>query len=230
VTLCESGFYLAQEFYHYNPAKLPTPAEWVTIRRLRVKDAVNNVFWLTLDPFADADNRRVLTEYSDSMKALLKNGYKAKMRPSGHDISTEFGRDNGGAIPPNLLQFSNTESNSSYMRNCRTEGVKPHPARFPLSLPEFFIKFLTRPGDLVLDPMAGSNTTGAAAEALGRRWIGIEENETYVEGSELRFREQPSNTAHRPAILDIQPSELTLFPAIEDVTQPPEKLAAQQHG
>ncbi len=213
VTLCESGFYLAQEFYHYNPAKLPTPAEWVTIRRLRVKDAVNNVFWLTLDPFADADNRRILTEYSDSMKALLKNGYKAKRRPSGHDISTEFGRDNGGAIPPNLLQYSNTESNSSYMRRCREEGIKPHPARFPLSLPEFFIKFLTRPGDLVLDPLAGSNTTGAAAEQLGRRWIGIEENVTYVEGSELRFKAPP------------EPAELVITPAMTDIVQPSDELS-----
>jgi DNA modification methylase len=213
VRLCESGFYLAQEFYHYNPAKLPTPAEWVTIRRLRVKDAVNNVFWLTLDPFADADNRRILTEYSDSMKALLKNGYKAKLRPSGHNISTEFGRDNGGAIPPNLLQFSNTESNSAYMQRCRDEGIKPHPARFPLVLPEFFIKFLTRPGDLVLDPLAGSNSTGAAAEQLGRRWIGIEENLTYVEGSALRFKASP------------EPAEPVTTPAMTDVVKPREELS-----
>ena len=220
VTLCESGFYLAQEFYHYNAAKLPSPAEWVTIRRIRVKDAVNNVFWLSLDPFADADNRRVLTEYSDAMKYLLKKGYKAKLRPSGHNISTEFSRDNGGAIPPNLLQFSNTESNSAYMRNCREEGIKPHPARFPLSLPEFFIKFLTRPGDLVLDPLAGSNTTGAAAEQLGRRWIGIEENETYVEGSEVRFKKEEPVTrpTRRPAKIDIvQPPKMTLFTHMDEV-------------
>jgi hypothetical protein len=42
VRLCkELSFNLAQEFYHYNPARLPTPAEWVTVRRVRVKDAVN---------------------------------------------------------------------------------------------------------------------------------------------------------------------------------------------
>jgi site-specific DNA-methyltransferase (cytosine-N4-specific) len=150
----------------------------------------------------------------------LKNGYKAKMRPSGHDISTEFGRDNGGAIPPNLLQFSNTESNSAYLRNCREEGIKPHPARFPLSLPEFFIKFLTRPGDLVIDPLAGSNTTGAAAEQLGRRWIGIEENQTYVEGSELRFKIQqtPAEPVRTPAVIDIiQPPEMNLFTHMDEV-------------
>ena len=189
--ICESGFYLAQEFYHYNPAKLPTPAEWVTVRRLRVKDAVNNVWWLVQDPFADADNRRVLREYSDSMKLLLKNGYKAQLRPSGHDISTKFQRDRGGSIPPNLLQFSNTESNSYYLTESRRRGMKPHPARFPVALPDFFINFLTKPGELVLDPFAGSNVTGESAERLGRKWIGIEINEEYVRGSVLRFDKRP---------------------------------------
>jgi DNA modification methylase len=194
--LCESGFYLAQDFYHYNPARLPTPAEWVTIRRLRVKDAVNNVWWFVRDPFADADNRRVLREYSDSMKDLLKNGYKPKLRPSGHDISDKFQNDRGGAIPPNLLQFANTESNSHYLLACREAGIKPHPARFPIGLPKFFVNFLTRPGDLVLDPFAGSNTAGEAAQLLGRRWIGIEKSEDYVKGSQFRFT--PSSSAEEP--------------------------------
>lgn len=187
VKLCENGFYLAQDFYHYNPARLPTPAEWVTVRRLRVKDAMNHVWWLTLDPFVDSDNRRVLSPYSDSMKSLLKNGYKPALRPSGHDISDKFQRDNGGAIPSNLFQFSNTESNSYYLRRCKEENIKPHPARFPQALPAFFIKFLTAPGDLVLDPFGGSNVTGAAAEKLGRKWISIELNPHYVAGSKFRF-------------------------------------------
>jgi DNA modification methylase len=160
---------------------------WVTIRRLRVKDAINNVWWMTLDPFVPADNRRVLTPYSESMKGLLKNGYKPSMRPSGHDISDKFQKDNGGAIPPNVLEFSNTESNSYYLRRCREENLKPHPARFPQALPEFFVKYLTNPGDVVLDPFAGSNVTGAAAEALGRQWIGIELDPNYVRASKFRF-------------------------------------------
>ena len=197
IRLCESGFYLAQEFYHYNPAKLPTPAEWVTVRRLRVKDAVNNVFWLTLDPFTDADNRRVLTEYSDSMKSLLTNGYKPALRPSGHDISDKFQKDNGGAIPPNLLQFSNTDSSGLYLRRCKEAGIKPHPARFPEQLPEFFIKFLTKPGEVIIDPLAGSNVTGVAAQHLGRQWISVELNSDYVEASRFRFddNEVPPQTA-----------------------------------
>lgn len=191
--LCSSGFYLAQDFYHYNPSKLPTPAEWVTVRRMRVKDAINCVWWLTLDPFVKADNRRVLSPYSDSMKALIKNGYKPAVRPSGHDISDKFQRDNGGAIPPNLLEFANTESNSHYMRRCKESGIKPHPARFPQALPDFFIRFLTEPNDVVLDPFGGSNVTGYSAEKLGRQWLTMELNPDYVAGSKFRFEPEAMN-------------------------------------
>lgn len=191
--LCkEVGFFLAQEFFHYNPARLPAPAEWVNVRRIRIKDSVNLVFWLSKTEFPKADNRKVLKPYSESMRELLKNGYKAKLRPSGHDISENFSKDNDGAIPPNLLTIANTESNSSYLRRCREAGINPHPARFPTEFAEFFIKFLTDEGDYVLDPFAGSNTTGYVAEALGRRWIAFELNEEYLQGSKLRFEESPN--------------------------------------
>jgi len=197
--LCESGYYLAQEFYHYNPARLPTPAEWVTVRRMRVKDAINNVWWLMLDPLSPVSNRGVLSPYSDAMKHLLKNGYKPALRPSGHDISDKFQRDNGGAIPPNLLTLANTDSSGYYLRRCKEEGIKPHPARFPQGLANFFIKFLTKPGDLVLDPFAGSNVTGASAESLSRRWIGIELDSTYAGASRFRFEDKaPLHTAAEP--------------------------------
>lgn len=188
--LCkECEFHLAEEFYWWNPAKLPSPAEWVTVRRIRAKDAVDPVWWLSPTPYPKADNRKVLQKYSESMQALLRNGYKAKLRPSGHDISTNFQKDNGGAIPPNILSIANTESNSRYQRACRVNGLRVHPARFPAGLPEFFIKFLTDPGDLVVDPFAGSNVTGEVAERLGRRWLGFELVEEYLEGSIYRFDE-----------------------------------------
>lgn len=188
IQLCkELGFFLAQEFYHYNPSRLPAPAEWVNVRRIRVKDSVNVVWWLSKTENPKADNRRVLKPYSESMLHLLKNGYKAKLRPSGHDISTKFSKNNKGAIPPNLLELANTESNSLYLRKCREEGLKPHPARFPTDFASFFIKFLTDPEDIVIDPFAGSNSTGYAAETLGRRWVAIEKNESYLRGSRFRF-------------------------------------------
>lgn len=76
IMLCKQfGFHLAQEFYWWNPSKLPTPAEWVNIRRIRVKDAINCVWWLSKTPWPKASNRRVLAPYSASMVGLLKNGY-----------------------------------------------------------------------------------------------------------------------------------------------------------
>jgi len=183
----ELGLHLAQEFYWYNPAKLPSPAEWVTVRRIRAKDAVNTVWWLSKSPYPKASNKNVLREYSDSMKSLLKNGYRAKKRPSGHDISENFNQDRGGAIPPNLIELANTDSNSGYLQMCRQNGVKPHPARFPHGLPEFFIKFLTDPGDFIVDPFAGSVITGEVCENLERYWLAFEIQKDYLEASKYRF-------------------------------------------
>ena len=174
IALCRSvGFHLAQEFYWYNPAKLPAPAEWVTVRRIRVKDSVECVWWLSKTPHPKADNQRVLAEYSPDMKRLIRRGYRPAVRPSGHVITSKF-KDRGGAIPPNLLTWGNNDSNGQYLSRCKKHDLKPHPARFPIQLPTFFIRFLTDPDDLVLDPFGGSNTTGEAAEREKRRWITVE--------------------------------------------------------
>lgn len=193
IALCEEvGFHLAQEFYWWNPSKLPTPAEWVNIRRIRVKDAVNSLYWLSPSPYPKASNRRVLYPYSDSMQDLFKNGYKPKLRPSGHDISTKFGRDNGAAIPPNLIGLANTESNGAYLRYCQKQGIKPHPARFPAALPEYFIRMLSDTNDVVLDPFAGSCVTGEVCEALQRNWICIDLDKGYLDGAKGRFLAAPA--------------------------------------
>jgi site-specific DNA-methyltransferase (cytosine-N4-specific) len=194
IMLCEEmGFHLAQEFYWWNPSKLPTPAEWVTVRRIRVKDAINCIWWLSLSPYPKASNRRVLQPYSDSMKDLLKNGYQAKKRPSGHDISEKFAVDNQAAIPPNLIALANTESNSYYLRYCAERDIKPHPARYPAGLPEYFIRMLTEKGDLVVDPFAGSCVTGEVAERLARRWICVDNVEEYLQGGVGRFHQRNLN-------------------------------------
>jgi site-specific DNA-methyltransferase (cytosine-N4-specific) len=199
VRLCRDiGFHFAEDFYWLNPAKLPSPAEWVNVRRIRVKDAIDPVWWLSKTPFPKADNRRILKPYSKSMEDLLVKGYTAKLRPSGHDISTKFRNNRGGAIPPNLLTIANTESNSYYLRACRDAGLKPHPARYPIALPEFFIKFLTDKDDIVLDPFCGSNVTGECAERLGRRWLAFELSENYLQGSKFRFEQPTSMGAVRP--------------------------------
>ena len=182
----EVGFYLAQEFYWYNPAKLPSPAEWVTVRKIRMKDAVNCLWWLSKTPDPKADNQRVLNEYSPDMRRLVKRGYRPKVRPSGHIITKKF-TDRGGSIPSNLLVHGNNDANGRYLELCKLNNIKPHPARFPVQVPAFFIRFLTDSGDLVLDPFAGSNTTGEACEREGRKWIAIENHLPYLEASRFRF-------------------------------------------
>lgn len=192
IMLCEEfGFHLAQEFYWWNPAKLPSPAEWVNIRRIRVKDSINTVWWLSKTPWPRASNRRVLQPYSESMKNLLSTGYKSMLRPSGHDISDKFSTNNSASIPPNLIAIPNTESNSPYMRYCKAKGIKAHPARFPAALPEYFIRMLTDPDDLVFDPFGGSCVTGEVAERLGRKWICADLLEDYLQGALGRFEAQP---------------------------------------
>ena len=202
------GFHLAQEFFWWNPCKLPSPAEWVTVRRIRVKDAVNCVWWLSKTPWPKASNRRVLQPYSESMRGLLRNGYNAKRRPSGHDISDQFGRDNAAAIPPNLIALANTDSNSYYLRYCREHGIAPHPARYPAELPEYFVRMLTDPDDLVVDPFAGSCVTGQVCERLRRRWVCIELVADYVRGAVARFQ------------APVAPEEMTLLDMSSAVPEP----------
>jgi DNA modification methylase len=186
--LCdELGFHFCQEFFWYNPAKLPAPAEWVNVRRIRVKDSVEYIYWLGKTANPKADNSNVLQQYSKDMLRLIKRGIVPTRRPSGHNIKQSFAQDKGGAIPGNIIICGNNESNSEYLGALKKAGKKIHPARFPSELPRFFIQFLTTPGDIVLDPFAGSNTTGYVAETLSRRWLAIEINEEYLSDSQFRF-------------------------------------------
>lgn len=190
-------FDFCQEFYWFNTAKLPTPAEYVTKNRVRVKDSVNSVYWFAKNANkAKANNKRVLVEYSKGMKKLLRTQtYNTGKRPSDQSISkTAFLKDNGGAIPSNIIVASNTNSNDTYLRKSREYGLTAHPARFPFDLPDFFIKLCTsRNTDLVFDPFAGSNTTGYIAENNNRRWVACDldneknQSQRYVTMSSFRF-------------------------------------------
>lgn len=202
----EIGFHLAQECFWYNPAKMPVPAEWVTVRRVRVRDSVEYVWWLSKTPFPKASNLKVLREYSEDMIRLNRNGVKGKVRPSGHVIRQSFDKISaGGSIPPNvveavwedfpesMMKMGNNSANDQYTMRCKEEGIKIHPARFPALLPKFFIKLLTEPNDLVFDPFGGSLTTGAVAETLERRWIVGEAVEEYIKAGTFRFENSENN-------------------------------------
>lgn len=194
IFLCdELGFKLAQPFYWHNSSALPSPIEWVNKRKLRAKTSVDTIWWLCKDPYCKADVKKILVPYSDRMKKLIKKPddfvkEEGIVRPSGHSMGkASWGKDNGGAIPSNMIQIPNSDSNSSYIRYCKLCNIKAHPARFPKALPEFFIKFLTDKNDLVVDIFSGSNTTGEVAESLQRKWISFEIRQDYVASSSLRF-------------------------------------------
>jgi len=194
IKLCEEvGFYLAQPFYWHNPSALPTPIEWVNKKKQRAKTSVNTIWWLSKTPYCKADVTKVLTPYSSRMHKLISNPdeflkTENTVRPSGHILGkSTWTNNNGGAIPSNMLQIPNTESNSQYLRLCKSLNVKSHPSRFPSGLPEFFIKMLTTEGDLIIDIFSGSNTTGQVSEKLKRRWLGFDVTIAYVAASAFRF-------------------------------------------
>ena len=202
----EAEFRLIQQFINYNPSRLPSPAQWVTVQRCRVVDSFTHVWWLAKTDFPKADNTKVLRPYSKSMRKLLDRGsYNSGRRPSEHSLSSEgFLKDQGGSIahnvmecepidpsrpyrPPNVFSLANSMSTDAYHRACRERGLKPHPARMHPGLAAFFISFLTDPGDLVIDPFAGSNTTGFLAETMGRHWLAFDVNQEYADHSIVRF-------------------------------------------
>lgn len=191
-TLIEIGrnadLHVCQQFIWNNPNKLPGPATWVNIKRVRVKDAYTHIWWYSKTPNPEANNRRVLQPYKDAMlKLLTRQSYNQGERPSGHDIGAGFLKENLGSIPSNVLTFSNTSESTEYRKWCKDHGVPQHPARMPEKLADFFIELLTVKNSLVLDPFGGSNTTGRSAENLGRKWVYIERDSDFVLGSQGRF-------------------------------------------
>lgn len=205
---------LIQEFIAYNPSKLPSPAQWVTVNRIRTVDSYTHVWWLAKSDYPKADNSKVLRPYSKKMEKLIKSKtYNSGKRPSEHGISeSSFLKDHGGSISHNLfeldqldpdravrlphsvLSFSNTSSNDYFHRKCREQKIPLHPARMQAGLVSFFTQFLTDENDLILDPFCGSNTTGYVAETLKRKWISIEVNEDYAYNSAIRFEDPELNT------------------------------------
>ena len=200
------GFHLAQRTYFENPGKVPS-SEWVTVRRVRVKNVIEPIWWLSKTKNPKAHNQHVLLPYSERMTKLIAKGGQQRgwknRTPAGHSgTKGGFGRDNGGSIPSNLIKAANSDSNDHYHRICRLHGIPTHPGRFPRAIPEFFVKLLTDEGDFVYDPLGGSNTVGSVCEELNRRWLISEKSLTYISGSKFRF---PHFRNVAPDLCPIQP-------------------------
>lgn len=194
IMLCEEmGFHLAQDFYWWNPCRIPNPTEWVTVRRIRVTDSVNTVWWLSKTPWPKASNLRVLQPSRTSMKKMLTLPHqKAVNQNINNQESNKFIQKEKAAIPSNLIALTNRgNKNNTYIQYCRENKLPLHPARFPSELPEFFIRMLTDPGDMVIDPFGGSCMTGEVCQRLNRKWHCIELSKEYLKGALGRFKSSP---------------------------------------
>lgn len=193
------GYHLAGRLYWENPNAC-APMEWVAVRRVRVRPSTTPVLWFSKNEHCKANNRNVLKPYAEStIKRTLGRPSAPTKRPSGYDMGHwSWARDNGGAIPGNLIRASNTSSNDRYRRLSRAHGLPLHPATMPGELANFLIRLTTDPGDIVMDPFFGSGTTGEQAEILGRRFIGIERSLAYLTGAAFRFDNSPGFKFHGP--------------------------------
>lgn len=200
----EANLFLCQEFICHNPGRIPSPAEWVNIRRIRVKDSYTKIWWMSKTEFPKADNRNILLEYSTSMRNKFKSeNFNTGKRPSGHNVTDKFNKNNGGSIAPNFIDFEgqkfindilenslsipNSNNQLTYNTFCRENNLQGHPARMQLPLIEYFIRFLTDENDIVYDPFGGSNSTGMISQKLNRKWVVSEMNLDYIKGSLIRF-------------------------------------------
>lgn len=181
---------ICQQMIWNNPGKLPGPAYWVTVQRERITDSFTHIWWYSKSEHPKANNRNVLQPYKPGMEKLIASQkYNSGERPSGHKVSKNgFLTHNGGSIPQSVLSYSNTGTDHQYRDWCKSKNLPMHPARMPISVADFFIKFLTDPKDLVLDPFGGSCTTGKSAENLKRRWICVEKEKDYLRGAKGRFQ------------------------------------------
>lgn len=192
VRLCdEAGWHLGQRLYWHNGARLPSPAEWVTVRRIRLKDPIEHLLWMSPTPNPFTNTRALLRPYSESMqKKLAAGGERGAKRPSGHNLLPgAFSANNGGAIASTVFTYANTSSNDAYLRYCKENKLPIHPARFPVALASDLIEMLSAPGDLIFDPFVGSGTVPQACEERGRRYLGSDKSLAYLRGAYGRLRD-----------------------------------------
>ena len=164
-----AGWHLAQELFRYEiHPLLPSAVAMVEVGQ-RFPDTVFPVWWLSRSPYPRADNRRVLRPYSEAQRRLMHKGDRAGQRPSGHRLGGTFGRDNGGAIPSNLIAPTGVPIGGTV--NFALGGSQSDRPSWPPTFLEFVIKLCTEQGGRIAHPFALTDEPRRIAEGLGRRWI-----------------------------------------------------------
>lgn len=188
------GLALMDRIPWVNPSKPPAPTYWACVRKVQMVATYEPVYWFTNDPDrVRADNRRVLEAHSARQEALHARGGEHRRTVYGDGTRRvrpgSYGRATAGRLPRNVLTRGHTCSDSkAYRRHAQALDLPVHAAMQPTTVPDFFIRFLTEPGDLVVDPFGGTVKTGLAAERLGRRWLVTEQMGAYLRGAAELFR------------------------------------------
>lgn len=188
------GLALMDRLIWSKPDAAPGPVQWASIKRVQLNVGYEPVYWFAIDPLkVKANNRRVLEQHTERHMRLLTAGgvnREASYADGAYRLHPgRFGNPTPGRIPKNVLSRGHTCPDASqYRRDARALGLPVHGAMWPLSIPDFLVRFLTDVGDLVVDPFGGRATTGMAAERNGRRWLVAERVLDYARASAERFR------------------------------------------
>lgn len=176
--LCDRGWFSIEDYLWHKPN--PMPGHWPT----RLRDGWEYCFHLAKSkrPYFNADAvRQPVGNWAESRLKKLGNNDLSRHNSVndsgfGRDISKWVGKET--VLPSNVLSLPLVGKN------------KGHPAVFPVGLPLFFIKLLSPEDGLVVDPFAGSGTTGIAALSTGRRSVLIDNNPLYYEEAIKRITDE----------------------------------------
>ncbi len=179
----------------WKSSKAPGPTQWACLRPLQLKTAYEHCYWFTNDPSCvRSNNRKILLPHTERHQKFMEEGGIKKVASYGdgsqvHRVG-QFGTVTEGRLPSNVLEVGTSCADTrAYRRRAAELGLPLHGAMMPTRIPEFFIKFLTEPGDLVVDPFGGTGKTALAAERLGRRWAMAEKMLQYIRGAATHFEQ-----------------------------------------
>ena len=189
------GLKLLDRLIWCNGSKPPGPTYWSSRMKVQLTATYEFIYWLSPSPeLVRADNRRVLLPHTEKHLRLISAGGETRDAVYGdgayHVRPGSFGNATPGRIPRNVLHRGGRCADTlQYRRDAAALRLPAHGATMPLSIPDFLIRYLSEPGDLVVDPFGGTAKTGMAAERLGRRWVVTEHMLTFLRPSGERFRQ-----------------------------------------
>jgi DNA modification methylase len=190
------GLWLMDRSVWNNPSKPPGPVIWASRDRVQLNSSYEFVLWFTNDPHqVRADNRRVLEPHTEQQLKLIARGGERRHAQYGDGVYVinhgDYRHATPGRIPRNVMTLGHRCRDTLQLRCiARDLGLPAHGATFPTRLPEFWIRFLTEPGDLVLDACGGWGKTAIAAQRLERRWVIVDKVLDYLRVSGEMFRNE----------------------------------------